>query len=159
MVTEIRFGLEEHDSEIEQYVEALEKERAWIYARMSKIEPDVIRQSTPDNADIVIEWGKLETRLHFINDRLEQPDEETLWPTDELSAALVEEDLVKARERLDSAIEKLRYWQEVADLNDSWRSVAKERNRWAKIAWERQEEVFGLENLLIDNPASGWLPF
>lgn len=141
------------------YVAALEKERAWIEKRQMAIYIQEDGNMPELHSDAGAEWKALNTRLDFINEQLRQPSEETLWTADDVAASVVEEDLAKAHRRLHSADVQYLEACDYCRQNPGSPYGEKQANRWLQILWARQEEVYRLENLLIDNPASGWLPF
>lgn len=141
------------------YVAALERERDWIYLRLDAIRSDVWNDDTPHDSAVCSEYWSLNTRLNYIIMQIGSPDEESLWTNDEVSAQITEEELAKACERLDSATAQAREYGDYLRDNPGSPYLEKERNRWLEIIRKRKEEVLRLENILIDNPKSGWLPF
>lgn len=141
------------------YVAALERERDWINRRLDAIRSDVWNDDTPHDSAICNEYYALNARSDAILSQIAAPDEESLWTSDEVSAALVEEDLVKARDRLYRAEKNIYHRQQFVENGTATDYTVRELRMWESVVEDRKAEVYRLENLLIDNPASGWIPF
>jgi hypothetical protein len=152
-------GHDSQDAAIEYKVRWLEEKRTILQKRVDAIIMDVYDSNTSSDATICEEYRSLEAEIVLIYEQIGKPNLHDLWTSDETAAWVCEEDLASAKERVQSAESMVRNWQYFLSRYTGSQAEVEELTYWQGVVKDRKAEVLRIEDLLVDNPASGWIPF